>query len=224
MPCCAMSKPHRGFWHLAAFTAMPYEKAEERYKLSEVDETPPDGFDIGIEDIFGEEPETVFVHKGPVHHDGDVTIGAVGEYAGIYIIDGDLEVGGLLSFTQVDGGSVLYVKGDLRARDLAMAQEAQLWVSGNLKITGHVLTALSQAGGLAVKKRATAKAFVVTDAAPLSFGKQAKGSFIERSAGLCDEEAAAELAQDALVAPFDREDLDYDALVEAARKGQPILR
>lgn len=221
-----MSKPHPGFAGLADFVAMPYEKAEARYHLAEIDETPPRGFDVAVEDIFGEDPEVVFVHKGEVHHGGDVIIGAVGEYAGLYILHGDLQVDGLLAFTQVDGGAVLYVKGNLRARNLAVAQEAQLWVSGNLEVTDFVLAGVSDAGGLAVKKATTAKAIVVTDASTVSFGKRPKARVIERHKGILDDDEPfpRELATDALLPPFDREDLDYAALVQAVRKGQAILR
>ncbi len=222
-----MGRPHKGFRKLSTWTAIPFTEAGERFELADgqSDEPPPRGFDLALEDIFGEEPEEVFVHEGSVRCAGDVAIGSSGDYAGVYVIDGDLEVEGLLDFKQVDGGAVLLVTGTLRARSVSVAEEAQLWVGGALEVAEYILAGVSDAGGLAVKGPTTARAIIATDGGTLAFGKKPRARVIERSEGTLDEEAfrKRELAEAALVSPFNTEELDHEALVRAVKKGKPIL-
>jgi hypothetical protein len=220
-----MGKPHKSFAKLAAFEAMEFESAEKRFKLGTTDDEPPRGFGVAIEDVFGDEPEEIFVHEGNVTHAGDVTIGAVGDYAGVYIIQGDLDVAGMLDFTQVDGGAVLLVTGSLRAKSISVAQEAQLWIGKDLEVADYVLAGVSDAGGLAVKGATTAKAIIVTDSEMVAFGKKPKARIIARSSGILDEDQykKIEVAEEALAKPFDTEELEHEALVKAVRKGRTIL-
>lgn len=223
-----MAKSHRGFAKLAKFTATPYEAANKRFKFDASDDLPPDGFNIALSDIFGEDPEEIFVCEGDVSHAGDLAIRISGDYAGVYVIAGNLEVGGVLELTQSDGGSVMFVTGSLRARTVAVGQEAQLWVGKNLEATDYLLADVSDAGGIAVKGTASAKALIVTDSEMIAFGKKPKATMkvIQRTSGILDEDdfASARLAEDALVEPFNTEEVRFEALVKAAKAGKPLLR
>ncbi len=221
-----MAKPHKAFAKLAQFSAISYDLANERFHLDASDDTPPDGFGIAVSDAFGEDPEHVFFREGDVKVAGDLAIGATGDYAGVYVIDGNLEVDGLLDFTQIDGAAILLVTGNLKAKNLAVAQEAQLWVAKNVEVAGYVIAGVSDAGGLAVKGLCTAKAVIVTDSEMVSFGKKPKALVIARSEGILDEDEFPKVAtfDDALVAPFNEEDVEHEALVKAAKKGTTLLR
>lgn len=222
-----MGKPHKGFSKLAKFTSMPYEDANERFKFDESDDLPPDGFNIALSDIFGDDPEEVFVFEGDVSVKGDLAIGAVGDYAGVYVILGNLDVDGVLDFTQCDGGAVLFVTGSVKAKTIGVSEEAQLWVGKNIEATDYILASVSDAGGLAVKGTATARALIALDSETIAFGKKPKSSMkvIERTEGILDEDdyAAVKTAEDALAKPFNTEEVDYEALIKAAKKGKKLL-
>jgi hypothetical protein len=222
-----MGKPHKGFSKLAKFTSMPYEDANERFKFDEADDVPPDGYNISLSDIFGDDPEEVFVFEGDVSVKGDLAIGAVGDYAGVYVILGNLNIDGVLDFTQVDGGGVLFVTGNLKAKTIGVAQEAQLWVGKDIEATDYILASVSDAGGLAVKGTANAKALIALDSETIAFGKKPKSTMkcIERTEGILDEDEykSVKTAEDGLVKPFNSEEVDYEALMKAVKKGTKIL-
>lgn len=222
-----MGKPHKSFSKLAKFTSVDWEDVNERFQLDESDDDPPAGYGIAVSDAFGDDPEEAFVHEGDVHSDGDIAVGASGDYAGVYIIDGDLEVGGVLDFTQVDGAAILFVTGSLRAKTVAVAQEAQLWVGKNLEVSDYILAGVSDAGGLAVKGSANAKALIVTDSEMVAFGEKPKSTMkvIARNEDILDEDLFPKVltTEKALVEPFG-EDPDHEELVKAAKKGKAILR
>jgi hypothetical protein len=145
----AAQKSHRSFSKLAKFTAIDREDADEQFALGEVHE------DWALEDLFGDEPETIFVHDGDVEV-GKLTIDVSGDYAGVYVIDGDLTVGAL-EFTVSDGAAVLYVTGSMRAKSVALVHGAQLWIGKNLKVDGSLRDETSDAGSLLVKGTTRAK-------------------------------------------------------------------
>lgn len=222
-----MGKPHKGFTKLAKFSSMPYDDANERFKFDESDDDPPAGYIVALSDVFGEDPEEVFVFEGDVTQTGDVTIGSSGDYAGVYVIVGNLDVGGVLDFTQIDGGAVLFVTGNIRAKTVAVGRDAQLWVGKNVEASEYILADVSDAGGLAVKGTASAKALIALDSETVAFGKKPKSTMkvIQRTEGILDDDdfTSIKLAEDALAEPFNTEEVGYEALVEAAKKGTKIL-
>lgn len=209
-----MGKPHKGFSKLAKFTSMPFEEASEKFHFDETDDNPPDGFNIAISDIFGDDPEEVFVFEGDVTHKGDLSLKAIGDYAGVYVIVGNLIVDGVLDYTQCDGGSVVFVTGSIKAKSVAADQEAQLWVGKNIEVADYLIAKTSDAGGIAVKGTATGKALISLGRSSVHLGKKPKTSLkmVERDS-----------VESTLAAPFNVEDVRYEALVKAARKGTAIL-
>ena len=199
-----MAQTHPSFAALTSFETLDYASADERFEFDLTDDDPPEGFNIALSDVFGEDPQEIFVHEGDVSIAGDVRIGANGDYAGVYVIDGDLEVNGLLQFVQVDGGAVLLVTGSLRATHLSVEQEAQLWVGKHVAVEGYILAGVSDAGGLAVKGETHAEALIVTDRESLGFGTEPQARILQRTM---------------LAAPFNSE-LDHEALVQAVREGR----
>ena len=130
------------FARLATFVAVPLEDAVERYDLDRFTE------DTDFEDMFGDAPETVFVARGTVKLD-ELKLDTV-QYAGVYIIDGDLIVDGPFEFTHADGAAVLCVIGSVTAKSLSISEEAQLWITEDLTVEGEVTEDLSDAGALQV--------------------------------------------------------------------------
>jgi hypothetical protein len=210
-----MGKPHKGFSKLAKFASMEFEEASERFHFDETDDEPPDGFGIAISDAFGDDPEEVFVIEGDVTCAGDLKIGSIGDYAGVYVIVGNLTVAGVLDFTQVDGAAILLVTGSLSAKTVGVSQEAQLWVAKNVEASDYIIVDTSDAGGLAAKGTASAKALISIGRMPFHIGKKPKAA----TKIVMRDDTPSKLA-----APFNDESVRYDALMNAARKGTALMK
>jgi hypothetical protein len=134
--------PNKQLARIAAFTAVPLADAAKRYKLARFTG------DMAFEDMYGEVPSSVFVVKGTVRLD---TLRLdTAQYAGVYVVDGDLVVDGPIGFAHSDGAAVLCVTGSVRAASLELAGEAHLWIAKDLALTGPLVNKLSDAGGLRV--------------------------------------------------------------------------
>lgn len=139
-----MSTAHPAFAPLAKFSAKAFGAADDVYSFSEVSE------DWQLEDLFGDEPEHVFVFHGDLQLT-KLSVNVSGDDAGVYVIEGDLTVDGPLEITQTDGASVLYVTGDVSAKSIKLADQAHLWVGGELNVEGDTdLSDLEDAGALVV--------------------------------------------------------------------------
>lgn len=218
-----MSSPHSAFAALTELHPVSFEEASERFHLEAADEPPPEGFNIAVSDALGEDPEEVFLHEGDVRTEGDVTISIVGDDAGMFIIDGDLDVPGILSLEQVDGGSILLVTGTLRAKTVALSGSAQLWIGKDVQVSDYILSDLDDAGGLAAKGEGQAKALVATDRGSVLFGKKPKMELVATSDDQIDDELGEVLqAEEALVASL--ADANHADLLAAVRAGSPLLR
>ena len=136
------STPGEQFAQLAPFVAVPFEQAAETYDLDRFTE------DMDFRDMFGDPPETVFVAKGAVKL-SEIKLDTM-QYAGVYIIEGDLVVDGAFEFAHSDGAAVLCVIGSVTADSLSISGEAHLWITGELTVEGELTNELSDAGSLHV--------------------------------------------------------------------------
>lgn len=150
----ARPKPHRGVAKLTSFVAISLDDANERFELEDAHP------DWSLEDLLGEAPAHVFVHDGKVEIDGDLAIAVSGDHAGVYVIEGDLVVGGMLELALADGDLVLRVTGSVRAANLAVIGQAHLWIGKDLKVAGYLVDGMSDGGGLRVEGATTAKAIL----------------------------------------------------------------
>ncbi|MGW2780343.1 hypothetical protein ACWC3X_03685 [Streptomyces populi] len=148
------------FAALGTIDRVPFAEAADRYAGCA-----PDGLTDTNGDCFGGDLEEVLVHRGTVHHTGDLVIGSDthqpvchGGDCGIHVVDGDLTVEGTLVFTEWDQANVLVVTGDVRLRGLLIEDEAHLYVGGALRIEGLLVSGLSHGGMLAVAGDTTASA------------------------------------------------------------------
>jgi hypothetical protein len=212
--------PHKGFSKFANFEVCDFKTADKRFSFDKMKGH------LGLKDTFGELPESVFVHAGKVSHSSDVNIGAIGANAGLYVIDGDLEVGGLLNFTQIDGAAILYVTGSVTAKNISVEQEAQLWIKGSLEVEEYLLGGMSDAGGIVVHGTAKASVLIATDSDVFSFKKKLRARVIEIYEGLLDEDdfPKCESAETALAKPFDSGDFEHGDLIKALKKGKSLVR
>jgi hypothetical protein len=156
-------RPHKQFARIATFAALPLAEASKKYRLARFTE------DIDVDDMFGEAAELVFVAKGTVKLDRIEL--ATDQYAGIYIVDGDLVVDGPIDFAHADGAAVLCVTGSVKAASLAISDEAHLWVAKDLVLSGPLVNKLSDAGGIQVLGKTKS-----VDAKPAKAGKPVKAA------------------------------------------------
>ena len=136
------STPDEQFARLATFVAVPLANAIEKYDLERFTE------DTDFNDMFGDPPDMVFVASGTVKLD-QIKLDTM-QYAGVYIIDGDLVVDGPIEFAHADGAAVLCVNGSVTAKSLSLSDEAHLWVTEDLTVEDEVTNDLSDAGSLQV--------------------------------------------------------------------------
>ena len=136
------STPDEQFARLAPFVAVPFAEATEKYDLERFTE------DVDFSDMFGDPPETVFVASGNVKL-AEIKLDTA-QYAGVYIIDGNLVVDGAFEFAHADGAAVLCVIGSVTATSLSISDEAHLWVTEDLTVEDEVTNDLSDAGSLQV--------------------------------------------------------------------------
>ncbi|BEL03557.1 hypothetical protein Q0Z83_017480 [Actinoplanes sichuanensis] len=107
---------------------------------------------VYLEDLYGEEPEYLFVHRGDVTVAGPLVAEDDwgDEISTMYVIEGDLTVHGPAVFRNMDSNTALYVTGSVRVRDLACSWHGQLFVGGALVVEGVLFTRFDDAGHLVV--------------------------------------------------------------------------
>lgn len=119
---------------------------------------------VAWEDAFGEVPEFLMVHRGSVEIAGPVELDGWraedGARQTAYIIDGDLDLAGLLVFSQSDICTTLWVTGNVTVGRLVLAGSAMLIVGGSLTVTETLLTGLGDAGHLIVDGLLTAPVWI----------------------------------------------------------------
>ncbi|MGC4122201.1 MAG: hypothetical protein QM765_47995 [Myxococcales bacterium] len=117
---------------------------------------------IGLEDLFGVEPEHFLIHRGDLHLVGPQRFRHVPDRDNrtIFVVDGSLTVDGALALDNSDAYTPLWVRGSLTATELVLACDACLFVEGQLEVKGVLVTDLSDAGHLVVHGATAAKAWI----------------------------------------------------------------
>jgi hypothetical protein len=204
---------HRGFakvgkWKTAAVDSVNFGKAGTLGML---------------EEVFGEEPEELFLLTGKVKH-ADLAIQVIGDQAGVYVIDGDLSVTGTLSYNQLDGGSALYITGKLECGNLALGSEANLWVGGDLTVKKLALVFTGDAGSVIVGGKCTVDTWI--EGYGRGTHELGKKPAIKTFVRWSEEELAAfptvTPASIALAEAF-VERGSFEAMTKALAKGKPLL-
>lgn len=138
--------------------SVPVSEAAEQYDIcrasgDQVEE---------MEDLFGDEPECFFVHRGDLTIDGPLSLGNDPGVAPdtVYVIDGDLTVNGPMRFLNADVYTPLYVTGSVTAGHLMCLMDSILFIGGSLTVEGLVLTKLYDMGMLVVHGAASADAWL----------------------------------------------------------------
>ena len=138
---------------LAPFESRPYEPDQ----LHDVKILSND--DWHADDLFGEEPESIRFHAGSITHTGDLVLSDIDEY-GYYIVDGNLDIGGVFRINYSELYNVLVVTGNLTAKALVLAGDCQLYVVGTTVVEGSFLTTLSDGAGCYFRGATTAEALL----------------------------------------------------------------
>ncbi len=140
------------------------------------------------------------VHTGSVSVPGDLHLDDMDQ---VFVIDGDLTVGGVLRIFSSFEYPALVITGDLRARHLLAEFHARLLVLGSLHLDGVLVCDSSDAAEIEILGATTANACVITDT-PIEFGEPP--TITHADVDLFDELR------------------DMDALHKALRDGLPVLR
>jgi len=102
--------------------------------------------DWDVEDLFGDIPEIVRMYRGDISHQGNLDLVNPDEY-GFYVIDGSLDIEGVLFMQISDMYNPLVIVGDLRAQSVVLTRHTHLYVLGKTEITGALVTDLADGGG-----------------------------------------------------------------------------
>ncbi|WP_426748596.1 hypothetical protein VZQ01_19185 [Myxococcus faecalis] len=127
----------------ARFEPLATEEGLERYDLLEVSDD-----SVNYEDLFGGGDVNFVVHEGTLSLRGPTYVG--NEYPLVCVVEGDLIVDGPLVIRDVGVYVPLWIKGSLIARDLLMSDESQVFIEGDLKLTGNLVTNVTDAAHLVV--------------------------------------------------------------------------
>ncbi|MCP3141873.1 hypothetical protein [Pyxidicoccus xibeiensis] len=177
----------------------------ERYNLLEVSDD-----SVDYEDLFGGLEVDFVVHEGTLTLSGPAYVR--NEDPLVCVIEGDLIVDGPLVIRD-DVYVPLWIKGSLSARDLVLSNDAQVFIEGDLKLTGNLVTYGTDAAHLVVHGEAQVGAWLRPG---------------QRGAIYLPESVPDPLEGDALLARLaptldPRKNLPL-ALCEHVLAGQPLLR
>jgi hypothetical protein len=100
--------------------------------------------DYYIADLFGDTPDVVYRAAGSVRCPTALEV-RLQDY-GYLVVDGDLDVDGVLLLEATDAATVLVVNGDLTAGALIVSREFHLYVRGAMSVGGGAIFALGDAG------------------------------------------------------------------------------
>jgi hypothetical protein len=190
----------------ARFHPLETELGLERYNLLEVSDD-----SVDYEDLFGGNEVAFVVHEGTLTPGGPTYVG--NEEPMVCVIEGDLIVDGPLVIRDLGLYVPLWIKGSLIARDLLLSDEAQVFIEGDLKLTGNLVTNCTDAAHLVVHGEAEVGAWLRPSHRGAIYLPESVPEPIE------GEDLAARLAP-TLASPPNRS----DALCEHVLAGQPLLR
>ena len=135
---------------LTSFNKTSIDQLEEKYHFLK-----KTGYDFKG---FVAEANEIFVHTGNVSLKGDYFVGD--QSCGIYVIDGNLTIDGSFRHCIGDYYQIIYVTGDVHARNLTIDTDAAFFVGGSVHVDGYLYTNLSNAGALFVGGETTAKTMI----------------------------------------------------------------
>jgi hypothetical protein len=124
----------------ARFEAVPLAKVAEQYDLGALTN---DG--LYLEDVFGDVPTHVYIHRGDLAIAGPLELAGEGDRLTLFVVDGDLEVSGPILFRSA-WQVPLVVTGSVRATALLLEGRATLIILGALLLEGPLVTAFDDGG------------------------------------------------------------------------------
>ncbi|WNG18550.1 hypothetical protein [Cystobacter fuscus] len=150
-----MSREPQPYTHLpgARFQPLATALGLERYNLLEVSDD-----SVNYEDLFGGNEVAFVVHEGTLKLSGPTYVGNVDPM--VCVIEGDLIVDGPLVIRDLDLYVPLWIKGSLSARDLLLSADAQVFIEGDLELTGNLITDGTDATHLVVHGEARVGAWL----------------------------------------------------------------
>lgn len=142
-------------WPEAQWRSVSQQDGCSRYNLIDVSQD-----SVDYEELFGGDDFEFAVHDGALVVSGPIF--AVNKYGtrNVFVVDGDLVVDGTLALFARELYVPLWVRGTLSAHHLCVHGDAQLFVEGDLRLGGCLVTDLSDAGHLVVHGSTSASAWL----------------------------------------------------------------
>ena len=137
----------------ARFQPLARELGLARYDLLAVSDD-----SVNYEDLFGGNEVGFVVHDGTLALSGPTYV--CNQEPMVCVIEGDLIVDGPLVIRDLDLYVPLWIKGSLRARELVLSHDAQVFIEGDLKLTGNLVTYGTDATHLVVHGEAQVGAWL----------------------------------------------------------------
>ncbi|MFP2928261.1 hypothetical protein ACLESO_24295 [Pyxidicoccus sp. 3LG] len=137
----------------ARFQPLATELGLERYNLLEVSDD-----SVDYEDLFGGNELAFVVHDGTLTLSGPTYVH--NDDPMVCVVEGDLVVEGPLVIRDLDLYVPLWIKGSLIAHDLLLSADAQVFIEGDLKLTGNLVTDGTDATHLVVRGEAQVGAWL----------------------------------------------------------------
>jgi hypothetical protein len=201
----------------AKWTRVPTDEAAETYDILEASND-----SIGMEELFGDDPEYFAVHQGNLtvaggqrfYHD------PADKNKVVFVVEGDLTIKGPLCFHNGDIYTPLWVRGSLTVDDLVLIHDACLFVGKSLLVKNVLVTDLSDAGHLIVHGSTAANAWVDLrpGRAAIEFAKKPKARLIS------EEGKPGDTVDEALLPELLHDGDRFKDIRDAVLAGRPILR
>lgn len=138
----------------ASWRDVAFADGQARYDIDEM----TDG-SIAYDDLTGGDPLRFAVHDGDLRVPGPIYIRNA-EPGMVYVIEGSLVVDGPLVLADSGRYVPLWIRGDLEVSQLAVLLDAHLFIEGNLRVAGELVTYLKDAAHAIVLGTASAASWV----------------------------------------------------------------
>lgn len=201
---------------LECYTA---NEVEEAYKLSEVLNYPYTNFS---------DTQRTCVFQGDLHIAG-IDAGRENDWNAFnLVVMGDLIVDGDIDWSEYSNGSFLYVKGNLKARNILLKGCPEIHICGDLEVENGIIGHHGDDGGfLKVDGSVKAKLIMCLTYFGMKFASQPKAVTVGDISGDCESDFDEDELEEILAGKLWNKSEGYaeDHLIaEAIRNGKPVLK
>ncbi|MBW1298475.1 hypothetical protein [Aquimarina litoralis] len=139
---------------LVEFKEIPYSEIQEKHKIKKASNNL-----FYADDLFGDEPETVFYYKGDIHIKESLILSDLPYEYGCFVIEGNIIINGVLAIEVSDMYNTLTIDGNLQCKNLLLSGEAFLSVLKDTEVENLFYNNISDGGGAIFHNKIVAKSF-----------------------------------------------------------------